>query len=130
MQALALLAAEEASATDVLADALRRLRTVDDKSYLAYALNSAAQLHLRAGRIDQVALCAAEALVAASAMRRQNEVTIARAMLARAGETDSAQDIESVVTAPSDCDSLSARARSTLLESAELCARFQRGFPR
>ncbi len=26
-----------------------RLRTIDDKSYLAYAQNSAAHLHLRAG---------------------------------------------------------------------------------
>ncbi len=59
LQGLALLAADKGSASDVLADALRRLRTVDDKSYLAYALNSAARLHLRAGRIDQVRLCAA-----------------------------------------------------------------------
>jgi tetratricopeptide (TPR) repeat protein len=116
LQGLALLAAEETSASDVLADALGRLRTVDDKSYLAYALNSAARLHLRAGRIDQVRLCATEALDAASAMRRRNEVTIARAMLAQAGETGSVPDIESGVAAPSDRNSLSARARSTLLE--------------
>jgi tetratricopeptide (TPR) repeat protein len=119
LQGLALLAAEEPSAADVLSDALRRLRTVDDKSYLAYALNSAARLHLRAGRIDQVRLCAAEALTAASAMRRTNEIAIARAMLAQAGEADCVQEIERVPDAPSDRDRLNARARSTLLASAE-----------
>jgi hypothetical protein len=113
----------------VLADALRRLRTVDDKSYLAYALNNAAHLHLQAGRFDQVRACAAEALAAASAMRRKNEVTIAHAMLARAGEADVAQNVASVFTAPSDLDSLSARARSRLLESGTV-PQFQRGFPR
>jgi DNA-binding SARP family transcriptional activator len=118
LQGLALLAAGNASASDVLGDALRRLRILDDKSHLAYALNCAAQLHLLGGRIDQVRVCAAEALVAAAAMRRRNEVIIARAMLARAGETDPAQDIESLVAAASDRDCLSARVRSTLLESA------------
>jgi len=42
LRALAGLATEEASADDALASALTRLRAVDDKSYLAYALNSAA----------------------------------------------------------------------------------------
>jgi DNA-binding SARP family transcriptional activator/tetratricopeptide (TPR) repeat protein len=103
LQALALLAAGGSSAADELADALRRLRAIDDKSYLAYALNSAARLHLQAGRIDQVRLCAAEALTAASAMRRKNEVTIAHALLAQAGEI--------IATAPGDWQKLSARAR-------------------
>ena len=126
LQALALLAAGKASASDVLGDALRRLRILDDKSHLAYALNCAAHLHLRAGRIDQVRVCAAEALVAAAAMRRRNEIIIARAMLARAGEADPAQDIESLVAATSDRDSLSARVRSTLLESVD-CVRDSNG---
>lgn len=73
LQALARLATDEVSAGEVLEDALRRLRNVDDKSYLAYALNSAARLYLRAGHLDQVRLYAAEALDAASAMRRDNE---------------------------------------------------------
>ena len=126
LQALAQLASKKPAATDPLAEALRRLRTIDDKSYLAYTLNSAARLHLRAGRIDQARTCAAEALEAASAMRRVNEITIARAMLARTGATDCAQDAESVAIAPSDSNSLSARARSTLSESEELGRRFQR----
>ena len=61
LQALALLAAGDSSAPDAMADALGRLRTVDDKSYLAYALNDAARLHLRAGRVEQARLLAAEA---------------------------------------------------------------------
>jgi tetratricopeptide (TPR) repeat protein len=126
LQGLALLAAEDLSAGDVLADALGRLRSVDDKSYLAYALNSAARLHMRAGRVDQARLCAAEALDAASAMRRRNEVTIARAMLAQAGEAASATDGAAAV----DRNGVSARGRATLRESAERRARFQREFPR
>jgi DNA-binding SARP family transcriptional activator len=130
LQALAQLAEKGPAATDALAEALHRLRTVDDKSYLAYALNSAARLHLLAGRMDQMQICAREALAAASAMRRANEITIARALLAGAGVPDPAQNARSVVTAPSDCDNLSARARSILLESEDFGRRFQRRFPR
>lgn len=114
LQSLALLATKEDPTADKLADALQRLRTVDDKSYLAYALNSAAWLHLQAGRVDEARLCAAEALTAASAMRRENEVIIARAMLALTGEGESAQGIENVAPISPDLNSLSARARSTL----------------
>ena len=110
LQALALLAADEASAASAMADALHCLRSVDDKSYLAYALNNAARIHLRAGRIDQARLYASEALAAASAMRRQNEMTIAQAMLARAGEAP-------LVLPDTDWPTLSARARATLLDS-------------
>jgi DNA-binding SARP family transcriptional activator/tetratricopeptide (TPR) repeat protein len=112
---LALLATEEDPTADKLEDALRRLRAVDDKSYLAYALNSAAWLHLQAGRVDQARLYAAEALTAASAIRRENEVVIARAMLAQAGEGKSAPDLDSVAAVSPNSDCLSARARSTLL---------------
>ena len=129
LQALALLATDETSAGEALADALRRLRTVDDKSYLAYALNSAARLYLQSGCLDQVRLYAAEALDAATAMRRENEITIARGMLAQAGENRRDPDVESVLAAR-DMDNFSARARSTLLESADQRARFQREFPR
>jgi tetratricopeptide (TPR) repeat protein len=128
LQGLAQLASKKSAATDPLAEALRRLRTVDDKSYLAYALNSAARLHLRAGRIDQARTCASEALTAASAMRRANEIAIARAMLARTG--GAVQNAESVAIASPDYDSLSARARATLRESQEFSRRFQRSFPR
>ena len=121
LQALALLAGGDSSAPTMLADALQRLRAVDDKSYLAYALNSAAHVHLQAGRTDQAGLFAGEALAAASAMRRINEIIISRAMLARAGQAYSVEDTGKVVAAPLDRNSLSARARSTLL-AAEACA--------
>ncbi|MBS7700296.1 MULTISPECIES: hypothetical protein [unclassified Chelatococcus] len=45
LQALAMLASAEHSDNAVLAKALARLRAVDDKSYLAYALNRAAGLY-------------------------------------------------------------------------------------
>jgi tetratricopeptide (TPR) repeat protein len=119
LQALALLAAEGASAADIFANALQRLRTVDDKSYLAYALNSAAHLHLHAGRPDQARLCAGEALAAASAMRRENEAIISRAILMRAGQMEGVPDTIGAIPASSDWSRLSARARSMLMESAQ-----------
>jgi DNA-binding SARP family transcriptional activator/tetratricopeptide (TPR) repeat protein len=113
LRALAGLATEEASADDALASALTRLRAVDDKSYLAYALNSAAHFYSQAGRTSQARLCASEALTVASAMRRHSEMAIARALLAPTGEAASAQDIE----AASGRDDLSVRARAALLAS-------------
>jgi DNA-binding SARP family transcriptional activator/tetratricopeptide (TPR) repeat protein len=113
LRALAGLATEEASADDALASALTRLRAVDDKSYLAYALNSAAHLYRQVGRTSQSRLCASEALTVASVMRRHSEIAIARALLAPAGETASAQHIE----AASGRDDLSVRARAALLAS-------------
>jgi DNA-binding SARP family transcriptional activator/tetratricopeptide (TPR) repeat protein len=113
LRALAGLATEEASADDALASALTRLRAVDDKSYLAYALNSAAHFYSQAGRTSQARLCASEALTVASAMRRHSEMAIARALLAPTGEAASAQDIE----ATSGRDDLSVRARAALLAS-------------
>ena len=95
-----------------MASALTRLRAVDDKSYLAYALNGAAYLYRQAGRTKQARLCASEALTVASVMRRHSEIAIARAFLAPAGEAASAQDIEA-----SGRDDLSVRARAALLAS-------------
>jgi hypothetical protein len=104
LQALALLATGETGAA--LTAALPGLRQIDDKSYLAYALNCAARLHLRAGRMGKVRACAAEALAAATAIRRGNEIAIARAMLAEAGAPDQHPPFAS--------ESLSARARAAL----------------
>jgi hypothetical protein len=104
LQALALLAMGETGSA--LAAALPGLRQIDDKSYLAYALNCAARLHLRSGRLEEVRACAAEALAAATAIRRSNEIAIARAMLAEAGAPDEHSRFET--------ENLSARARATL----------------
>lgn len=117
LQSLALLATKEDPTAAALVDALRRLRNIDDKSYLAYALNSAARLHLQQGHVEQARLCAAEALTAASAMRRENEIIIARAMLAQTGEADSAPAVDNLALVSPDWNGLSARARSTLLRS-------------
>jgi hypothetical protein len=106
LQALAMLAAGDGSADTALAEALVRLRAVDDKSYLAYALNRAAGLHREAGKPEESRLCATEALAVASIMRRRNEVAIARAMLAPWGAEAPAGD--------AGWDDLSARARSAL----------------
>jgi hypothetical protein len=115
LQALAALATGAASTDTALAGALARLRAVDDKSYLAYALNGAALVYRRAGRVEQARLHASEALRVASVMRRRNEVVIAEAMLAPlAGERG-----ESGVGPISlEADDLSARARSALRVAA------------
>ena len=126
LQALAGLATGEPSADDALASALTRLRAVDDKSYLAYALNGAAHLYRQAGRTRQARFCASEALTVASVMRRHSEIAIARALLAPAGEVASAQDIE----AASGRDDLSVRARAALVASNARPERLQRRFPR
>jgi hypothetical protein len=117
LQALASLAEGLDSADALFADALRRLRRVDDKSYLAYALNSAASLHLRAGRIDQARIFAAEALAASFAMRRQDEIVISRAMLGQAGTTARMERAAHGVNVQPDWSALSARARAILRES-------------
>ena len=83
LQGLAKLALKEADARDILAGALQQLRVVDDKSYLAYALNLAADLHLRDGRKDAARVYAAEALSVAGVVHRKNEEVIAQALLAR-----------------------------------------------
>jgi DNA-binding SARP family transcriptional activator len=116
LRALAEMATTGASNTEALAKALAQLRAVDDKSYLAYALNRAAQLHWRARRVELARSCAAEALAVASIIRRRNEIAIARAMLAHGDNAASERAIEAV--AAMTADDLSARARSTLDELA------------
>jgi tetratricopeptide (TPR) repeat protein len=113
LQALALLGIGDPGADDVLADALGRLRVIDDKSHLAYVLNSAACQHIKVGRFDQVRLCACEALTAAVAMHRQSEVAIARTLLAKVG---TAGEVGTTEIAAENPDDLNARARLVLRE--------------
>lgn len=112
LQALAGLARHDATAGSALAHALARLRVVDDKSYLAYALNGAAALYRQAGQTKQARLHASEALQVASVIRRRNEMAIAKAMLGLDGEDASTCEI-GVAGALSGRNDLSARARST-----------------
>jgi len=81
---LAALRAGAPGAEKRLNAAIARLRVVDDKGYLAYALNAAAGDHLGAGRVEAARATATEALSAASAVRREGEAAAARATLARA----------------------------------------------
>jgi hypothetical protein len=119
LEALARLSAGERGADDRLGCALDELRAVDDKSYLAYALNQAAVLHLRDGRISEAVDCAAEALGVAETMQRSNEIVIARATLACAGvneeTSDAVRQLDSLQRECAGQDRISMRARSALL---------------
>ncbi len=119
LQALATLASTERSAKGMLAKALARLRAVDDKSYLAYALNRAAGLYRQTGCAEEARHCATEALTIASIMHRRNEIAIAQAMLAPTGADAAARDAGRFEPAPCGPDDLSARARSALRGFAE-----------
>ncbi|WP_137127931.1 AAA family ATPase [Roseomonas sp. HF4] len=88
--ALAALRADAPGAEGRLDAAIARLRAVDDKGYLAYALNAAAGHHLSAGRVEAAQAAAAEALSAAAAVGRGGEAAAARATLARAAAAGSA----------------------------------------
>lgn len=112
LQALSTLASAERSGNAVLAKALARLRAVDDKSYLAYALNRAAGLYRQAGYTEEARLCAAEALTIASIMHRRNEIAIAQAILAPFGAEAAGAD--RFDPPPCGPDDLSAQARSAL----------------
>jgi tetratricopeptide (TPR) repeat protein len=112
LQALVRLAAQDRRAKDALESALVRLRTVDDKTYLAYVLNGAARIHHKAGRIEAARQCATEALTAASVMQRPSEVVIARAVLAAVGDKSAECNVGD---SGADCSTpldLSARARA------------------
>jgi hypothetical protein len=103
-----------------LAGALERLRAVDDKSYLAYALNLGATVYLTRGDLDAARARATEALVSAQAMHRRSEALIARATLARVTEAGRAarREMAALLKTFHDRDSVSARARSALVGAA------------
>jgi tetratricopeptide (TPR) repeat protein len=67
-----------------LEQALARLRDVDAKGMLSYALTLAADGDLGAQRIAEAERRAAEALQAASAVSRRSQMALARVVLARA----------------------------------------------
>jgi DNA-binding SARP family transcriptional activator/tetratricopeptide (TPR) repeat protein len=71
-----------AGALSALEPSLAELRSVDDKAHLAYVLNHAAALELASGRNDEAHAAASEALSAAAAVGRRNEVAVAHALLA------------------------------------------------
>lgn len=67
-----------------LEDSLAALRARDDKAHLAYVLNVAAAQALADGAAAAAERCAAEALAAATAVRRPSEIARAQATLAAA----------------------------------------------
>jgi DNA-binding SARP family transcriptional activator/tetratricopeptide (TPR) repeat protein len=97
---------------------IQRLRVVDDKSYLAYALNAAALLCLSGGRQDIAKAYAEEALDVAAVMQRHNEIAIAEAVLAqiRAGGSASliSERVRHLRDQAADGDRFSARTRASI----------------
>jgi DNA-binding SARP family transcriptional activator/tetratricopeptide (TPR) repeat protein len=118
LEVLARMSAGERGAETRLGCALDELRAVDDKSYLAYALNEAAVLHLRNGRICEAVDSASEALKVAETMQRYNEIVMARATLACAGVNDDRSSaVEQLEALQRECagqDRISTRARAVL----------------
>jgi hypothetical protein len=84
--ALARLRSGDAGAERDVAASAEALRERDDKSHLSYVLNEAAMLALEAGRHEEAASRAAEALAAALLVRRATEVATATACLAAASK--------------------------------------------
>ncbi len=126
IEALARVAEASVQGLDGLDAALSRVRAVDDKSYLAYALNAAALLCFRRGQPQEATAYAHEALELATAMERHNEVSIAEAMLARVrpglSPHTSNERIRGLRERVADSDRFSARTRAFLDEVASLGA--------
>jgi DNA-binding SARP family transcriptional activator/tetratricopeptide (TPR) repeat protein len=120
---LARMAQGAPDAVAAFATSVERLRGLDNKAYLAYALNWAAAIHLDAGRLDGARACALEALEAAKAVERITEMVVARALLAqlaaRGGDVAATRDqIERLASTVPDPQRLSARARAHLATAA------------
>jgi DNA-binding SARP family transcriptional activator len=95
--ALARLRSGDAGAQCDVAASLDALRERDDKAHLSYALNEAAALALDAGRLEEAASRAAEALAAAQMVRRPSEIATANAYLAAArGDTASLAQLKAL----------------------------------
>ena len=91
LEALADLTDPETVGMESMDTALSKLRAVDDKSHLAYALNTAAALLCPAGSAKAAKAYAQEALDAGRVMERHVEIAISEAILAALGsnrETD------------------------------------------
>jgi DNA-binding SARP family transcriptional activator len=84
LAALARFALAEPGAEQAVSEALDRLRQIDSKWMLAYALTFASALEIERGRFDLARPRSEEALQAAEAVGRRSEAALARALLARA----------------------------------------------
>ena len=122
LDALARMAACVHGAEEHLARATDRLREIDAKGMLAYVLVAAAQLDLRAKRLDAAAERAREGLRAAEIVARRSQVVLARSVLARvavaAGDSrEAAQHVAAVQAEAGSRIAVSARARSALAQA-------------
>jgi DNA-binding SARP family transcriptional activator/tetratricopeptide (TPR) repeat protein len=120
LEALARVAGGDTSVPQALATGLEQMAAIDDKSYLAYALNEAARHHMRMGCAEATAGFAAQALSIAEVIHRPNEIVIARALLACARRemgTDDGSALRALAEEAPAGDFISYRARSTLQET-------------
>jgi DNA-binding SARP family transcriptional activator len=96
LRALARLARGSSSGATDVEHALAKLREIDTKGHLAYALNFVAEMDVSTGDLASAARRAEEALRAAEAVGRRAEMARSRLLLARLaeriGDSDSARD--------------------------------------
>jgi predicted ATPase/DNA-binding SARP family transcriptional activator len=111
-EALADLTETGAHGLDCLDAAFAKLRAVDDKSHLAYALNTAAALCM-AGSPQAAMTYAKEALDAGRMMERHCEVAVSEALLTARG-TDPQADPDSFLDLVADPQRFNARARALI----------------
>jgi DNA-binding SARP family transcriptional activator len=117
--ALARLLAGDASAEPTFAAAIAQVRIADAKGVLATVLNFAAEYQLDRNASERATALASEALAAAKAVERSNQIAIATALLARlayrAGQTKRARElIEALQPAAADPLALSLHARQAV----------------
>jgi hypothetical protein len=130
LDAVARMAACVPGAPEHVAKALARLRDVDAKGMLSYVLIAAAELDLRARRLDRARAGAEEGLRAAEAVGRRSQAALARAVLARVAlaegdvraATGHLDELRSEMEPPLG---LSARARDELRRARQAVRAFQ-----
>jgi DNA-binding SARP family transcriptional activator/tetratricopeptide (TPR) repeat protein len=128
--ALARVQLGESGALAAVTAALAKLRAVDSKAQLAYALDVLAEQDVGTGRRDPARRCAEEALGAAEAVGQKSEAAVARSLLAQLafdqGDGDAARAL--LLASATDMTTplvLSARARSAVARAAaHIGARF------
>jgi hypothetical protein len=125
LDALARLRLDEAGARAVVDEAIARLRAIDSKAYLAFALDVVADLDARAGQCVRARERAGEALAAAMAVGQRSEAAVARSLLARLalGRGDRSEATAQLDACTPDLEAplaLSARARAAVSFAASL----------
>jgi hypothetical protein len=119
LQALAQRGLGQTGAGEALEQAVQRLRQLDSRAMLAYALIGAAEFDFRDGLFAIARIRATEALDAATQVDRPSEMALARALLARValadGDENAARAVAPLVDELAPSHRISARARAALL---------------